>query len=62
MKDLELTAWGAENRSKLLKQLGEFKGYIQNNREFIPNDGRAIPKRGADLDGICGIDGEPIGK
>jgi hypothetical protein len=37
--DLELTAGGTENRTKLLKQLGEFNGYIQNNREFIPNYG-----------------------
>jgi hypothetical protein len=35
----ELTAGEAENRTKLLKQLGEFNGYIQNNREFIPNYG-----------------------
>ncbi len=33
--DLELTAGGTENRTKLLKQLSEFNGYIQNNREFI---------------------------
>ena len=37
--DLELTAGNTENRTKLLKQLGEFNGYIQNNREFIPNYG-----------------------
>jgi hypothetical protein len=37
--DLELTAGEAENRTTLLKQLGEFNGYIQNNREFIPNYG-----------------------
>jgi len=37
--DLELTAGEAENRTKLLKQLSEFNGYIQNNREFIPNYG-----------------------
>ncbi len=37
--ELELTAGSAENRRKLLKQLGEFNGYIQNNREFIPNYG-----------------------
>jgi len=37
--DLELTAGGGEHRIKLLKQLGEFNGYIQNNREFIPNYG-----------------------
>ena len=35
----ELTAGEAENRTKLLKQLSEFDGYIQNNREFIPNYG-----------------------
>jgi hypothetical protein len=34
---LGLTAADAENRTKLLKQIGEFSGYIQNNREFIPN-------------------------
>ena len=33
--DLELTAGGSENRDKLLKQLREFDGYIQNNRQFI---------------------------
>jgi hypothetical protein len=37
--NLELTAGGSENRDKLLKQLREFDGYIQNNREFIPNYG-----------------------
>ena len=37
--DLELTAGGTESRGKLLKQLDEFNGYIQNNREFIPNYG-----------------------
>jgi len=38
--DLELTAGAAAgNRTKLLKQLGEFNGYIKNNREFIPNYG-----------------------
>jgi hypothetical protein len=37
--DLELTAGEAENRTKLLKQLGEFNGCIRNNREFIPNYG-----------------------
>ena len=37
--DLELTARNTENRTKLLKQLSEFNGYIQNNREFIPNYG-----------------------
>jgi len=37
--DLELTVGDAETRTKLLKQLGEFNGYIQNNREFIPNYG-----------------------
>lgn len=37
--DLALTAGDAENRTKLRKQLGEFNGYIQNNREFIPNYG-----------------------
>ena len=31
--DLELTAGGSENRDKRLKQLREFGGYIENNRE-----------------------------
>ena len=37
--ELELTAGESENRDKLWKQLREFAGYIQNNREFIPNYG-----------------------
>jgi hypothetical protein len=37
--ELEFTAGKSENRSKLLKQLREFDGYIRNNREFIPNYG-----------------------
>lgn len=37
--DLGLMAGGTENRDKLLKQLREFDGYIENNREFIPNYG-----------------------
>ncbi len=37
--DLELTPIKSENRSKLLKQLGEFDGYIKNNQEYIPNYG-----------------------
>jgi hypothetical protein len=37
--DLELMAGKTENGSKLLKQLREFDGYIENNREFIPNYG-----------------------
>jgi hypothetical protein len=37
--ELELTAGASENRDKLWKQLREFDGYLQNNREFIPNYG-----------------------
>ena len=37
--DLDLTPGKSESREKLSKQLGEFDGYIKNNREFIPNYG-----------------------
>jgi hypothetical protein len=37
--DLDFTAGKSENRDKLSKQLGEFDGYIKNNREYIPNYG-----------------------
>jgi hypothetical protein len=37
--ELELTAGDSKNRDKLLKQLREFDGYLENNREFIPNYG-----------------------
>ena len=33
--DLDLTPGKSENRDKLSKQLAEFDGYIQNNREYI---------------------------
>ena len=36
--DLEFRS-GSENQSKLLKQLREFDGYIQNNQDYIPNYG-----------------------
>jgi hypothetical protein len=37
--DLDLTPGKSENRDKLSKQLAEFDGYIQNNRDYIPNYG-----------------------
>jgi hypothetical protein len=37
--DLDFTVGKSENRDKLSKQLGEFDGYIKNNREYIPNYG-----------------------
>jgi len=43
--DLELVAGKTENGTKLLKQLREFEGYIQNNREFIPNYGERYRNR-----------------
>ena len=43
--DLELVAGKTENGTKLLKQLREFDGYIQNNREFIPNYGERYRNR-----------------
>ena len=50
--ELVLTAGESENRDKLWKQLREFDGYIRNHRGAPSELWRAIPERGADLDGI----------
>jgi hypothetical protein len=60
--DLDLTPGKSESREKLSKQLGEFDGYIKNNREFIPNYGERYRHGGADFDGVCGINGKPSGE
>jgi hypothetical protein len=57
-----LPGFDSERRDKLLKQLPEFDGYIQNNREFIPNYGERYRNGERISTRICGIDSEPSGE
>ena len=60
--ELVLTAGESENRDKLWKQLREFDGYIQNNRELIPNDGQRYRNGERISTALGGIDCEPGGE